>query len=666
MSPSFNRKGTSHLTEGHLLVHETRTLGVGDLTRFKLTIDKGKLDTDLSDVRELFVKIKNKESALLRPIYLTGPYAFYVDVRPHNYNEETAVKGDEPIQFCEDLKPDEKFKAKLFFNENSNIEGTTLYSWTIDIISQLAVIIQPCLNYSIKIGTTKYSTRRRFKNDKVFKRDYIALKEWDTLSLWSLPPKFPKKPVHLVILTHGIFSNIGCDMLYMKDKIEEIANSLPEDINSNVVVRGCMNNMGKSAHGVHYLGKRVGEYVIKTIDELNEDYKVDKISFIGHSLGGPTQSMAVRYISVKRPDIFNPQNGIKPINFIALASPFIGVIGDFPMYISLPLDMGALGLTGRDLNLKYTPLTSKDGLFSDAPKTDKKHLPKLIMEILPLSPAKSIFERFVNRTLYANIVHDGIVPLRTAALLYLDWKSLAKVKKIQKKEASSPAGELGGPIETTPTSESSTNIPEPDETNVKTGEIPQDSLDKKAALQWAMPQSLIRNRNSKKFKRGQINGTDSESEDDDTDVGGSKKKNKKKFSAPDEASTLLSALSVLTAPVPSQEYIKNPETRSDSVVHDKLYHPEDLPPPHYQSRPGYKRIIYPNETVNRVQERIARAWQESMPWRKVLVKIQPDAHNNIVVRRRFVNLYGNVAISHMVQEHFGKEATERYTSINTK
>ena len=48
-----------------------------------------------------------------------------------------------------------------------------------------------------------------------------------------------------------------------------------------------------------------------------------------------------------------------------------------------------------------------------------------------------------------------------------------------------------------------------------------------------------------------------------------------KFEPPKEANTVLSALSVLTAAIPDQEYIKNPAVRKDEVIHDKLYHPED-------------------------------------------------------------------------------------------
>ncbi|CAI4365154.1 BAK_1a_G0012670.mRNA.1.CDS.1 [Saccharomyces cerevisiae] len=630
-------------TEGTLLVDERKRLRIGELYRYKFSVNKDVIKEQGLDVSHLFLRIKNEESALLRPLYLTGPYSFYIDVRPHNYNENRKFPGKEIIPFVENLKPDERFKVKILLNENSRVGDTSLYSWTIDIISQLAVTTIPKLEFSFRIGTTRKVVK---KSNGLFKSiEGVSLEMWDTETLWDLPPKFPEKPVHLVIMTHGIFSNIGCDMLYMKDKIEEMTFPMDESINPNIIVRGFMGNVGKSGHGIHCLGVRVGKYVLETVDKLNKKYKVDRISFIGHSLGGPTQSMAVRYISIKRPDFFDAVKGVKPVNFITLASPFIGVIGDFPFYLSVPLDMGALGLTGRDLNLKYTPLTSKDGLYADD-EVYPEHS-KYILEILPQAPAKKVFESFKRRTIYANVMDDGIVPLRTAALLYLDWRSIHKVQKIRKKNKNSPTS---GEFVSSDSPESSAASSPSNGNGNNVGEIPAESPNKKATLQWTLPQAVIHGSKINKYKRGQTNEANSDSDNEQgVFLDG------QKFEPPKEANTVLSALSVLTAAIPDQEYIKNPAVRKDEVIHDKLYHPEELPPPHYENRPIVKKLIYPNESVNRIQERIAREWQETMTWRKVLVQIQPDSHNNIVVRRRFVNLYGYVAVEHMVEHHFGSK-----------
>lgn len=717
--------------DGVLLFDDTQTVGIGDVYRYRVTVDKPRLEEQGISTDVLFLRVKNKESPLLRPVYLTGPYACYVDVRPHNYDENKKFESDETIQFTSDLRPDEHFKAKLRLNENSRRDDG-LYSWTIDVLSQISVTTLPKVEFRIRIGTTKAATKH-VVDVSVVKGLEVDVKDTDTL--WNLPPKYPNKPVHLVILTHGIFANIGCDMLYIKDKIEEKTFPMDESINPNVVVRGCMDNMGKSAKGIRYLGSRVGKFVISTIDLLDKIYKVDKLSFIGHSLGGPTQAMALHYIAVKRPDIFDPQTGVKPINFIALASPFLGVVGDFPRYVSLALDVGALGVTGRDLTLRHTPVFSRDGLGGSR---GPKRLHKLILEALPQPPALAIFERLVHRTLYANVLHDGIVPLRTAALLYLDWKSLAKVHEIRKRKSealkesdsifkriprppfsrvsssssqssgradtevsgsypngfisaqdltdgreSSPATDqtkvmsmssIGAEDEATPTdrepvdglvkedgnqdSVDSTEGEHRNNNKESIGEIPVESMDKKAALQWLMPQGLSKANKHAKYFRTQTMEMGSGS----AEVVG-RHNEEKKFVPPPNASTVISAISVITAPVPTQEYIKDPSVRTDAIVHDKIYHPEELPPPHYTNRPFLKKVIYPNESSNRHQERIARLWQETMTWRKVLVDLKPDSHNNISVRRRFTNLFGNVAITDLVETHFGEEACQKYAAL---
>jgi hypothetical protein len=61
----------------------------------------------------------------------------------------------------------------------------------------------------------------------------------------------------------------------------------------------------------------------------------------------------------------------------------------------------------------------------------------------------------------------------------------------------------------------------------------------------------------------------------------------------------------------------------------------------------------------RVEEKIARAYHRDLSWRKVLVKLEPDAHNNIIVRRMFANAYGWPVVHHIVDAHFSDSATAR-------
>ena len=59
----------------------------------------------------------------------------------------------------------------------------------------------------------------------------------------------------------------------------------------------------------------------------------------------------------------------------------------------------------------------------------------------------------------------------------------------------------------------------------------------------------------------------------------------------------------------------------------------------------------------KVEEKIARAYHRDLSWRKVLVRLEPDAHNNMVVRRMFANAYGWPVVRHLVETHFSASYT---------
>jgi len=61
----------------------------------------------------------------------------------------------------------------------------------------------------------------------------------------------------------------------------------------------------------------------------------------------------------------------------------------------------------------------------------------------------------------------------------------------------------------------------------------------------------------------------------------------------------------------------------------------------------------------KIEEKIARAYHKDLSWRKVLVRLEPDAHNNMVVRRMFANAYGWPVIKHMCDTHFAYTAAAK-------
>ena len=684
-----------------------------------------------------------------------------------------------------------------------------------------------------------------------------------------------QKKIHLVLLTHGLHSNLGADMLYMKESIdtaarqarqeakksrqeararklveandygrdtsEDRSKSMPEiaipatgddededdddededdddededDDDEEVLVRGFGGNAVKTERGIQYLGKRFAKYVLsitypdqpflpvkssisksitrkftneKTTDHEgkpihknssivkdekhtnhNLPYKITSISFISHSLGGLIQTYAIAYIQKHSPGFFDM---IKPVNFVAMASPFLGLSNENPMYVKYALAFGLVGRTGQDLGLTWrAPTLARKGWGAMMPdfSTDNQKGPKEadpgakpLLRILPTGPAHSALKKFRNRTVYSNVVNDGIVPLRTSCLLFLDWRGLERVEKARRdnglvgtmvewgwaemmgQNASAPrkawndlfsdsgdesarAGKTSpDPASKVPQAEASQGIdseerdapeqhqfldnrPTRDEVSadqVQTGPGPveQASTMWQGFMSFFKPQGSSGQRTPAKqqkiYRRGQTmkhpdHHTKPQDPDDEDDrpkplVRGPSlysTKSNGELQAPPKTTVFESAGDLLNPPLPPKDYILDPAARPRTIFHDRVYHPDDIPaPPTKRQRTFLRRqpskesttsahtqhtekdgrrpsSVQSNDTANtevgtmKIEEKIARAYHKDLSWRKVLVRLEPDAHNNMIVRRMFANAYGWPVVKHMCDTHFAHTA----------
>lgn len=155
---------------------------------------------------------------------------------------------------------------------------------------------------------------------------------------------------------------------------------------------------------------------------------------------------------------------------------------------------------------------------------------------------------------------------------------------------------------------------------------------------------------------------------------------------PPRTSFFESAGDILNPPLPTKEFIINPASRPRTIFHDRVYHPEDIPPPLARKQVRRKRSnsSESNDTLPRsdmgnhsdqdrnrstksgmkIEEKIARAYHHDLSWRKVLVRLEPDAHNNICVRRMFSNAYGWPVIKHLVDTHFANSSSAMTPDAN--
>ena len=810
--------------------------------------------------------------------------------------------------------------------EHKEHEPRKTFSWIIEIASQVLFSTSATVQYELLVGRDEKSVSLGFSGvvsssgapgrledhqlartkpgaqpKGVFTKA-VKLRVDDTASLWSTPafpqnddpqkgenktpadvrsearddqerPRKRRKKIHLVVITHGLHSNLAADMLYMKESIDVTAKQAREDArrarremreqqaqekndlgrdaagqrakstpnlrpertlgsdnkpahalgenydddddddDEQVLVRGFNGNAVKTEKGIQYLGKRLAKFVLSITypdqpflpvkssitqsisrtftgapkpaqqdgkkpahkgssiarddsgAKQNLAYQITSISFIGHSLGGLVQTYAVAYIQKHSPEFFDK---ISPINFVAMATPFLGLSNENPMYVKFALDFGLVGRTGQDLGLTWrAPTIARNrwgamvGGFSDANK-DKEDNPgsKPLLRILPTGPAHVALKRFRNRSVYSNVVNDGIVPLRTSCLLFLDWRGLGRVEKARREnglvgtmvnwgfneltgqnasmprrgflddffsdsgdEANKPGGRAASdPGSSVPQAEASSGLDrdhydaedesEPKENQMlsKTRSPEQNSSPNlwSTFTSFFRPQAGSQKQPSPKqqqiYQRGQTMSSErvagsrrpSTAEDPERKEGEHSPSNYRKLlvrgsslytngsdnenlDAPPRTTVFESAGDLLNPPLPPKEYLMDPEARPRTIFHDRVYHPEDIPPPatrrpktfmRSSSRPSTADTTsMPNQTPEdlarisagknteqagiRIEEQIARAYHKDMTWRKVLVRLEPDAHNNIIVRRMFANAYGWPVVKHMCDTHFG-------------
>lgn len=715
-------------------------------------------------------------------------------------------------------------------------------TWIVEVISQTIFSATASVGFEVVIGRdekslsygvlrpgTASSTDSSVNEGITFSRA-LKVKIQNTQDLWNIPP-FPSssdtdeegwrlrdgeyldpedqdeagerqqrkrkkrkpKKIHLVILTHGLHSNTGTDMLFMKEAIDEEArkgdiawrerrrkereeNGKPpetsrevEEDREQVIVRGFHENVCRTELGIKYLGRRLARYVLHLVHpntspsppsgpnklhkprpahhhphlaapeflhDLEDDedlppYKITSISFIGHSLGGLVQTYAIAYIHAHSPKFFSD---ITPINFVALATPFLGLSNENPLYVKFALDFGLVGRTGQDLGLTWRA-PSAFSAFTTRP-TAAAHptdTSKPLLRILPTGPAHEVLKKFRNRTVYANVVNDGIVPLRTSCLLFLDWKGLGKVEKARRENgavqglvgwgwgqltnggSTSPRGSVYSPsMSKSTTVESSTSPVAPgfwsrakavespvggrspliqasdDDNPVTEAPLTGEPTDRERQASGSSlstepaaktiptpnafaslltlfrphgsskPRPLADSKSSKIYRRSQTIPLDESLTSTSPGTPPS-------FPQPSELeplplapprTTLLEAANhVLNPPLPSVEFIIDPSSRPRTIFHDRVYSSTDVPPsspiPDASSKdPAIKESM-------KVEEKIARAYHSDLAWRKVLVRLEPDAHNNMIVRRMFANAYGWPVARHVVETHFGESISAR-------
>ncbi|KAG5513230.1 hypothetical protein PMAC_001600 [Pneumocystis sp. 'macacae'] len=772
-----------------MIYYGKRSVSLGELYRYTITLDPSfdnfQKKSNKRTFKNLWLRIKNTTSHFLRVAYFNGPYTLYVSVRSLDYSPFKSPLNFVP-QYRQNLGAGSSFWVALPIPENSSdtsLKGEYLSQkkgWIVDIISQIVFSQSANVHFEIALSTSMQDIFwvscfgvTEFKNIP------IQVSEQNTDQLWSIPEnlksdnlidKPSKKDIHFVVLTHGLHSNVNADMFYLKERIEEQGRISGE----NLVVSGYNGNICKTDKGIEYLGKRLAEWVLKEVGWFsNKKPYYQKISFISHSLGGLIQLYAIGWIWIRTEGKFyDPSsNGLVPVNFITLASPWLGLFAENPIYITKALQYGIVGKTGKDLGLS-TKHNKSDRSTNQTVQSDSS-LPLLSALSSEKSPYRTALKLFEKRTIYSNIINDGIVPLRTSSLLFLDWKNIdwygkkdfneyqantllqTQLEKLNQNHFHEqknkdfintnysyqtlstiypdkyvqtdtsdfslilpPANQLQflnidkyntefhniplnisknmklkNVVDYETNIQLDENIFYPPEynnflsilktdikpfhsnskslyssiyrgynssesltnkcqlTSLKTNKLKTNSFSSIISLFKAL--KVRRNKNNLKIKRNKRSTTINSTSTDYTYFC-------HKINLIPKMGFFRSARNVLSSPLPEKEYLINP-CQIKTIVHDRYYYPEDIPKKFYRldsnsdtsqcGRNSLKRNKVSKEKLI-FEEKLAREWHADMTWRKVLVHLEPDAHNNIICRRMFVNAYGWPVIEHLVLNHF--------------
>ncbi|CAK9437959.1 uncharacterized protein LODBEIA_P23370 [Lodderomyces beijingensis] len=691
------------------------------------------------DVSQIHFRVKNIENSGVRTVHMiSGPFILYCHVVPCNYNPRRKFEPQDPqanteVVYANQIKPNQAFNATLVLNKNSLLETRSedgqpveIYQWQVDLVSQIVITKKTKVDYDLMIGedveimkklgcnviekaltsivslASDREAKQEMEIDSKFTDNHVfnpllSVVKSNADDIWTKPPEKPLEPVHLIIITHGLFSNLTSDMLYIKDQLES-------KVTENIMVRGFRYNAGRTEKGVRKLGTNVAEYIVDVIE--NSPHRFSRISFIAHSLGGLVQLYAIKYILVtKGVDFFDKLN-IEPVNFISLASPFLGIINEMNPLIAWVFDLGALGKTGRDLTIsKRLPAWKDIERFGEHNARDSF---KPVLETLPEDPLQTFLSKFKRLTLYANAINDGIVPLRTAALLYLDYEALGDVNELIRTNRVTEHPELendhhdvesvesGNTVSEVPSANDGRNEHETSQNDregagvkesLRSAQVEQKKGSQKQRAKYGagkhrdfrnlnLPTKAKHFKRQKRYKHFNIKGLQTEelnagrNGDGGAKAGAEKEAESRTESEscedtasliiPPRASAIESAINTLICPLPSTEFILDPASRHPVIFHDRYYHLDKAKENKMDANDDKQTSWFADRFFRfrgkwklHKQVLIANKYHtEKLTWRKILVNLPPDAHNNISVRRRFANGYGWGVINHMCENLF--------------
>ncbi|KAJ3178016.1 hypothetical protein HDU87_003793 [Geranomyces variabilis] len=213
--------------------------------------------------------------------------------------------------------------------------------------------------------------------------------------------------MHLVVIQHGLWGK-PAHMGYVDSKLRA---RFPASELETINYGGNSNTL--TYDGVDVCGARLADAVVARLEDPALP-KVDKVSFIGYSLGGLVTRYAIGILEAR--GLFAE---CTPANYISVATPHAGAARP-PLSLAERVYNGGMSLVISTTG-KHMQICDNDGGFPDTSAADPgaaqpNKRPLLDAMADPALPFYRGLARFSNRTLYANTINDRVVGFTTSSL----------------------------------------------------------------------------------------------------------------------------------------------------------------------------------------------------------------------------------------------------------
>ena len=214
------------MSSATVLFHDKSSLTIGQVYRYQIVYDPSKSPPTANPPSAFHVRVRNLSSNIYRPAYLNGPWTLAVSAFPDEFDPFGRQEvGDESLNYVPNVKTASSFWTRLWIGNR----GAAVHKWVIEVSSQ-TLFSKITVPFSITIGLTYNTVHIHSASSSTNvqpETNAFRVVRLSTDDIWHSKKSPERTRRHLVLLTHGLKSNVTTDMLFIKDQIEKAATKKP-------------------------------------------------------------------------------------------------------------------------------------------------------------------------------------------------------------------------------------------------------------------------------------------------------------------------------------------------------------------------------------------------------------------------------------------------------